>query len=127
MWPHTRSFAIGALGSVVALALSVWALGWSGAITRPKDVGMAVWEWAVVLGLGATLVALAVHSLLLAVSRAARWPAFAGFATSLAVILLVSGSLAATWKTLVMWCLGALLASWWVGRTASRDAPGRTA
>lgn len=111
MWPHTRSFIIGVIGSIATLWLSTIALARTSAFAMPGTMPTMVWEWVVILGLGAMLVALVVQLAAIAVSKPAVWPALAGFIVSAAVILLVSGLLPSGFKTLIAWTIGALLAS----------------
>ena len=111
MWPHTSSFAIGASSSIATLGLSTFTLARTNALVLPDSVPTVAWEWVVVLGLGAALVALVIQLTALAAFKAAAWPALAGFIASAAVILLVSGLLPSGIKTLAAWTIGALLAS----------------
>jgi len=111
MWPHTRSFTIGVIGSIATLWLSTIALARTSAFAMPGTMPTMVWEWVVIFGLGATLVALVIQFAAIALFKVAAWPALAGFITSAAVILLVSGLLPPGFKTLIAWTIGALLAS----------------
>lgn len=111
MWPHTKSFAMGAISSIATLALSSIALARTSAFVMPASMSPALWEWSVVLGIGAVLVALLVHVLAVFAFKATAWPAFFGFVSSAAVMLLVSGMLTTSYKTLVAWIIGALLAT----------------
>lgn len=111
MWPHTKSFAIGAISSIATLTLSTFALARTSAFAMPGSVPTMAWEWIVVLGLGATLVALVIQLAATTMFKAAAWPALAGFITSAVVMLLVSGLLPTGIKTLIVWTIGALLAS----------------
>jgi small-conductance mechanosensitive channel len=77
----------------------------------PGTMPTMVWEWVVIFGLGATLVALVIQFAAIALFKVAAWPALAGFITSAAVILLASGLLPSGFKTLIAWTIGAMLAS----------------
>ena len=111
MWPHTKSFAIGAISSIATLFLSTIALASISAFVMPASMPLVAWEWIVVLGLGATLTALTVQFIALATFKATAWPASIGFISSLVVALLVSGLLPSSLKTLIAWAIGALSAS----------------
>ena len=111
MWPHTKSFAIGAISSIATIFLSTIALARTSAFALPASMPIIVWEWIVVLGLGATLVALLIHWVALTAFMIAARPALIGFMSSLAVVLLVSGLLPSSLKTFIAWTVGALLAS----------------
>lgn len=111
MPPYLKSFTIGVMGSVAVLALSTYTLAISSAFAKPSSVPMPIWEWLVVFGLGAALVAFVVQLVAVLALKAQAWPALAGFALSMAVILLVSGLFPTSSKALVAWLAGALLAA----------------
>jgi hypothetical protein len=106
-----KNILAGVLSGIVTYFVSLYALGYTNAFVLPSWASLAVWNAFVVLGLGATLVALVVHLAVLRMLRAnASLALVSFFGTTLAAVAF-AGVLALAAKTLLAWLLGAFLAS----------------
>ena len=128
-----RSLFAGIVSGTATFHVSVFALGYTNALTMPAWAPLAAWEAIVVLGAGAALVSLAFHFLALLLFRAhakASWALASFFATTLAAMAF-AGLLDHGAKTLGAWLTGAFLASLVAGRlrpdASTRAAPLRGA
>ena len=106
-----KSLATGIASALLTYAASIFATGLTAALTKPRNFSSGFWELLVVFGLGALLVAFAIHYL--SIRRMAAQPllAFVGFALTGIVAILASGLLAFYYKVLIAWLAGAFLAS----------------
>ncbi|MBJ7575494.1 hypothetical protein [Luteimonas sp. MC1828] len=105
-----KSILAGAVSGIATYFVSLRALGYTNAFVMPSWASLTAWEILVVLGLGATLVALVVHLIAVCILRAhAPWALASFFGTTLLAMALAG--LLAFAKTLAAWLLGALLAS----------------
>lgn len=70
-----KSVIAGIASGVVTFFVSIQAMGYTSAFVMPPGASLAAWDALVILGLGATLVALVIHLVALRMSRAAApWP-----------------------------------------------------
>ena len=106
-----KSTLVGVASGVATYLLSVRALGYTNAFVMPSWAPLAAWDWIVVLGLGAALVALIIHVVALLSSRARASAALVSFFGTTMVALTLAGVLSHGAKTLAAWLLGAFLAS----------------
>lgn len=106
-----KSIAAGVVSGGLTYAASIYALGFTNASAMPRGFPLALWEAAVVFGIGALLVALLIHFLAIRLLAARSALAFAAFAVTGLVSLAASGLLVHGGKALAAWLLGALLAS----------------
>jgi hypothetical protein len=111
MQQSLKSSAAGVVSGGLTYFSSIYALGLTNAFTMPHGFPLALWEAAVVFGIGATLVALLIHFLAIRLLAARALLAFAAFAVTGLVCLAVSGLLTHGGKALAAWLLGALVAS----------------
>lgn len=107
MHQSVKSSIVGAASGAATYAASILALGYTNAIAMPHGFPLAVWDAIVVFGLGATVVALAVHLVAL---RLQSVPVV-GFVVAVIGGLAVIGLLAFGYKVLAAWLIGALLAT----------------
>lgn len=106
-----RSTIAGVVSGVASYFASFYALGYTNALVMPSWVPLAAWEAFVVLCLGATLVALAIHLAALRILRARTPLALVAFFGTTLVAMALTGLLGFGAKTLAAWVFGALLAS----------------
>ena len=106
-----RSIFAGVVSGVATYFVSLYALGFTNAFVMPSWASLAVWNAVVVLGLGATLVALVIHFVTLRLFAAKGPLALASFFGATLVAMALAGALALGAKTLLAWVLGAFLAS----------------
>ena len=114
----------GIASGVTTYFASNWTLGFTNALVMPAWAPLAAWEWIVLLGLGATVVAFALHLAALGLGRASESVAFAAFFGTTVGAMLLAGLLESGAKTLAAWLVGAFLASWLSGRLRSRGRIG---
>ena len=115
MSQQIKSIIVGVFSGVGTYFAAVFALARTNAITMPRDFSLAVWDALVVFGLGATLVALLIHSIALTVTKSNRTASLAGFALSFIACLAISGLLQTGLKALLAVLIGAALATLVVG------------
>lgn len=106
-----KSIIAGVASGATSYFVSLYALGYTNALVMPSWASLGTWEILVVLGLGATLVALAVHLVALRIFRAQAGLALASFSSTALLAMAVTGQLGYGAKTLAAWFLGAFLAS----------------
>ena len=106
-----KSILAGAVSGIVTYFFSLRALGYTNAFVMPSWASLAAWEMLVVLGLGATLVALVVHLIAVHILRANAPLALASFFGTTLLAMALAGLLTFGAKTLAAWLLGAFLAS----------------
>jgi hypothetical protein len=106
-----KSVIAGIASGVVTFFVSIQAMGYTSAFVMPPGASLAAWDAFVVLGLGATLVALVVHLVALRMSRAAAPLALASFFATTCLAMALAGLLGFGAKTLAAWLVGAFLAS----------------
>lgn len=106
-----KSIFAGVVSAVATYFISQYALGYTNALVMPSWASLATWNSLVVLGLGATMVALVVHVIVLGILRAKAPLALVSFFGSTLVAMAIAGVLALGAKTLLAWLLGAFLAS----------------
>ena len=111
MRQFVKSFATGALAGIAVYFVSIYTLARTNAFVMPESFSLVVWEWLVVFGVGATLVALVIHLTALAIFNPNRLAAFAGLTAALVLALASSGLLQTGLNTLTSWLIGALLAT----------------
>ena len=106
-----KSIVAGVVSAIATYFASVVALGYTNAFVMPSWAPLALWETVVVFGIGAALVALLIHIVVLRLFQAdAAW-ALASFLGATLLAMEVAGQLTFGTKTLVAWAVGALLAS----------------
>lgn len=120
------STSAGVVSGTVTCAASLHALGYTSALVMPSWASPDAWNALVVLGVGATLVALVVHSIVLHVLRCRTALALVSFFGTTLVAMAFAGLLAMAARTLLAWLVGAFLASL-AYRRLRPGAPGRTA
>ena len=106
-----KSIFAGIVSGIASYFISLYALGYTNAFVMPSWASLAFWNALVVLGVGATLVALAIHFVALQIFRAKAPLALASFFGTTLVAMALAGVLALGAKTLLAWVLGAFLAS----------------
>lgn len=106
-----KSIVAGAASGVASYFVSLYALGYTNALVIPPWASLAVWEAFVVLGLGATLVAFAIHVVVLRILRAKAPLALVSFFGTTLLAMTLAGLLGFGAKTLAAWIVGAFLAS----------------
>ena len=106
-----KSILSGAVSGIATYFVSLYALGYTSALVMPSWASLAAWETLVVLGLGATLVALVVHLIALRILRANATVALASFFGTTLLAMALAGLLSFGAKTLGAWLFGAFLAS----------------
>ncbi|MGY1425164.1 hypothetical protein [Lysobacter sp. A289] len=106
-----KSIAAGVVSGGITYVASIYALGFTNAFGMPDGFPLALWDAAVVFGIGAMLVALLIHFLAIRLLAARVFLAFAAFAVTGFAALVVSGLLPHGGKALAAWLIGALLAS----------------
>ncbi len=121
-----KSVVTGAISGIATYFISILALGYTAAFTMPKGFPLALWDALVVFGLGALLVAFAIHFTALRVFRPRRFPSFAAILIAVIAALGITGLLSNGGHALASWALGALLASLVVGWRRS-DSSGLSA
>jgi hypothetical protein len=87
MQQSIKSIAIGVVSGLLTYSASVYALGFTNALAMPRGFPLALWETAVVFGLGTMLVALLIHFLAVRVLAANILLAFMAFAATGVVAL----------------------------------------
>jgi len=111
MRQFVKGFGAGALAGIAIFFISISTLARTNAFVMPKSFSLLIWEWVVVFGIGATLVALVIHLAALVIFKVNRLAAFVGLAAALVVALATSGLLQTGLNTLTSWLIGALLAT----------------
>ena len=111
MQQSIKSIATGVASGLLTYFVSIYALGFTNALAMPRGFPLALWEAAVVFGLGAMLVASLIHFLAVRVLAAKTLLAFMAFAVTEVIALAATGLLAHGGKALAGWLIGALLAS----------------
>ncbi len=111
MLQSIKSFAAGIVSGALTYVASIYVLAHTSAFVMPRGFPPALWTAVVVFGLGAALVAFLIHFVAIRVLVAKDIPAFIGFATTVVVVLAVTGLLANGGKAIASWLVGALLAS----------------
>ena len=106
-----KSIFAGVVSGIASYFISLYALGYTNAFVMPLWASLALWNAFVVLGVGATLVALSIHFVALRIFRAKAPLALASFFGTTLVTMALAGVLALGAKTLLAWILGAFLAS----------------
>ena len=106
-----KSIATGVVSGLLTYFASIYALGFTNALAMPQGFPLALWEAAVVFGLGAMLVALLIHFLAVRVLASKTLLAFMTFAATAVVALATTGLLTHGGKAFAAWLIGALLAS----------------
>ena len=106
-----KSIGVGTAAGGVTCYGSVFAIGYTMAFVMPRAVPFALWDVVVVFGLGAALVAMAVHLAALRLFTVLRVPALLGFVAGLALTMLVLGEPLLAPKAWAAWVVGALLAT----------------
>ncbi len=106
-----KSVIVGAISGIATYFISIYALGYTAALAMPKDFSLALWDSIVVFGLGALLVAFAIHYAALRILRVQSFPSFAAFLVAVIAALGITGLLSTGGNALAAWALGALLAS----------------
>ena len=105
------SLGVGIAAGALTCYASVWAIGYTMAFAMPPAFPIALWDALVVFGLGAGLVALAVHLLTLRLFTISATPALLGFVTGLALMLLALGESLLAGKAWAAWLLGSVAAT----------------
>jgi hypothetical protein len=111
MQKSLRDVVAGAASGAVTYFVSIYTLAYTSAFAMPLGFPVTLWAAIVVFGMGASLVAFALHLLALRVLAAKGLLAFAAFAATAAIALAAAGQFAFGSKALLGWLLGALLAS----------------
>lgn len=106
-----KSVVIGAVSGIATYFISIYTLGYTSAIAMPKDFSLALWDSIVVFGLGASLVAFAIHYVALRTLRVQSFPSFAAFLVTVIAALGIAGLLSTGGNAMASWVLGALFAS----------------
>ena len=106
-----KSIGVGIASGAATCYASVWTIGYTMAFVMPRTFPFALWEAVVVFGLGATLVATAIHLAAVRLFTISAAPGLLGFATGLAFVLLVLGEPLLAAKAWAAWLLGALVAT----------------
>lgn len=111
MQQQIKSIAVGIASGLVTCGISIYTLAYTHAWAMPQDFSLALWDAAVVFGLGAMLVALLVHLIAILTLATTALPALAGFAGSVILAAAATGQLAFAGKAIAAWLIGALMAS----------------
>lgn len=106
-----KSIFAGVVSGVASYFVSLYALGYTSAFVMPSWAPLAAWDALVVLGLGATLVALLIHLVALRALQATAPLALASFFGTTLLAMALAGLLGFGAKTLAAWLLGAFVAS----------------
>jgi hypothetical protein len=106
-----KSILAGAVSGIATYFVSLYVLAYTSALVMPAWASLAAWEILVVLGLGATLVAMVVHLVALRSLRASAPLALASFFATTLLAMALAGVLSVAAKTLAAWLVGAFLAS----------------
>ena len=110
--PHSfKNIVLGIVSGIATYFVSTHALGYTSALAMPKGFSLALWDSIVVFGLGASLVAFAIHYVILRVLRTQSFPSFAAFLVTVIAALDIAGLLSTGGTAMSSWILGALLAS----------------
>ena len=111
MQQSIKSIVSGVMSGGLTCIASIYALGFTNSFAVPDGVPLALWDAAVIFGIGAMLVALLIHFLAIRLLAVITLLAFAAFAVTGVVALAASGMLAHSGKVLTAWLVGAMLAS----------------
>jgi hypothetical protein len=111
MQQPVKSIAAGVMSGGLTYVASLYALGFTNAFAMPHGFPLTLWDVAVVLGIGAMLVALLIHFVAIRLLAVKALLAFVAFAVTGVVALAASGLLTNGGKALAAWLVGALLAS----------------
>ena len=106
-----KNIVAGAVSGIATYFVSIYALGYTNAFVMPSWVSFALWETVVIFGLGAALVALLIHFVILHAFRAKTPLALVSFLGTTLLAMALTGQLSFGTKALVAWAVGALLAS----------------
>ena len=106
-----KSIVTGAVSGIATYFASIYALGYTNAFVMPSWASFALWDTAVIFGLGAVLVALLIHFVALHAFRAKIPLALVSFLSTTLLAMALTGQLSFGTKALVAWAVGALLAS----------------
>ena len=106
-----RSILAGAASAVATFFASAITLGYAGTLLPGTGAAESVWQIVVFYGLGATLVALAIHCVAIYLLRARSSLALAAFFLCLLVALILTGPMTYAVRPLAAWLVGGCLAS----------------
>jgi hypothetical protein len=106
-----KGVVAGVMSGGLTCVASIYALGFTNAFAVPDGVPLALWDAAVVFGVGAVLMALLIHFLAIRLLAVKTLLASAAFAVTGVVALAASGLLPHGGKVLTAWLVGAVLAS----------------
>lgn len=106
-----KSFLLGALYGTLVSYVSIYSLAMTAAIAMPGGFPVALWQVAVVFGLGAFAPALIVYSAGLAISAPNMLVSLAGFCVAVIAGLSIFAGLMFAGRALAAMVLGALAAT----------------
>ena len=122
-----KGVVVGTASGIATYFISIYALGYTNAIAMPKGFPLALWDSIVVFGLGASLVAFAIHYAALRTFHVQNFPSFTAFLVAVIVALGITGLLSTGGNAMASWILGALLASlaanWRRSNNSSKPTP----
>ena len=106
-----KGMAIGAASGAVSWLAAVVALGYTNALAMPKGTSLLLWEATIVFGLGAGVVALAIHLVALRLFKATPVAAALGFVLAVVGLVAATGAISQSGKFIAAVVLGGLCAS----------------
>ena len=107
----TKSIVAGAASAFATFFASTFTLGYMDSVLPHTGTAEAAWQIVVFYGIGATLVALAVHCVAIYLLRARASIALAAFLFVLLVALAFTGPMTYAARPLAAWLVGGCLAS----------------